>query len=115
MYLHEHTGWTHFVWDDAQVLPLIGQVRFAQGELLGTIRHVGFSAGAKVEADMLANEVVASSRIEGVELDAVKVRSSVARRLGLEDPHGHLDTHDVDGMVSIMMDATKQFDRPLSS
>lgn len=115
MYLHEHTGWTHFVWDDAQVLPLIGQVRFAQGELLGTIRHVGFSAGAKVEADMLANEVIASSRIEGVELDAVKVRSSVARHLGLEDPHGHLDTHDVDGMVSIMMDATKQFDRPLSS
>lgn len=78
MYLHEHTGWTHFVWDDAQVLPLIGQVRFAQGELLGTIRHVGFSAGAKVEADMLANEVIASSRIEGVELDA---RSRYARRL----------------------------------
>ena len=43
MYLHEHTGWTHFVWDDAQVLPLIGQVRFAQGELLGTIRPVSYT------------------------------------------------------------------------
>lgn len=113
MYLHEHTGWTDFTWDSAAVLPLVADVRFAQGKLLGRMSEVGFDIEARTEIRILAEETVASSEIEGVSLDAEKVRSSLARQLGVEDPHGSLDTHDVDGAVSIMLDAVKNFDEPL--
>ncbi|WP_165054081.1 MULTISPECIES: Fic family protein [unclassified Adlercreutzia] len=114
MYLHEHTGWTHFTWDDATVLPLLGEARFAQGELLGSMSGVGFDVKSEVEVQALSGEVVASSRIEGVVLDAEEVRSSVSRQLGLEGFTSATDTRDVDGAVSVMLDATRRFAEPLS-
>ena len=114
MYLHEHTGWTNFSWDNATMLPLLANVRFAQGHLLGSMSKMGFRIEAETERDTLSGEVVASSRIEGIKLDARKVRSSLSRQLGLDDPQDPRDTHEVDGIVSIMLDATRHADEPLT-
>lgn len=114
MYLHQHTDWTSFTWDNSVVLPLAARVRFAQGFLLGALSDVGFAIESEVELDAVTNEVVASSKIEGVVLDADKVRSSVSQQLGLAVPDATLDTRDVDGAVSIIVDATRNFDSPLS-
>lgn len=113
MYLHQHAGWTSLTWDDSVVSPLVARVRFAQGFLLGALSDVGFAIESEVELDAITNEVVASSKIEGVVLDADKVRSSVSQQLGLAVPDAAPDTRDVDGAVSIIVDAARNFDSPL--
>lgn len=114
MYLHEHTDWTKFSWDAVELSPLLREANFARGKLQGLIQHVGFQLEAEMEVDALAGEVVASSLIEGVELDTAKVRSSVSRQLGLKAPGSVDDTRSVDGTVSIMLDATRNCDQPLT-
>lgn len=114
MLLYEHSHWTDFTWDDTVVAPLLSDVRFAQGKLLGRVADLGFTIVSHLEVDALSSEVVASSRIEGVTLDAKAVRSSVARQLGLEDFDRTVSTHAVDGAVSVMLDATQSFARPLT-
>ena len=114
MYLHEHTDWTRFSWDAAELAPLLCEASFARGELRGLMERVGFQLEAEMEVDALAGEVVASSLIEGVELDAAKVRSSVSRQLGLESPEDAEDTRGVDSTVSVMLDATRNFNEPLT-
>lgn len=78
------------------------------------MEHVGFQLETEMEVDALSDEVVASSLIEGVELDAAKVRSSVSRQLGLEAPGSVDDTRNVDEVVSIMLDATRNCDEPIT-
>lgn len=114
MYLHGHENWTHFTWDEDAILPLLSDARFAQGKLLGRVRDLGFSLDSEIELATVSEDIVASSRIEGVALDAAQVRSSVARNLGLADYDPALDTQSVDGAVAIMMDATRHFDEPLT-
>ncbi|NHM14945.1 Fic family protein [Xiamenia xianingshaonis] len=114
MYLHEHDNWTRFTWDDRAVAPLLSGVRFLQGRLLGRVSGLGFSLDAAIELDAVSGEVVASSRIEGVNLDAAKVRSSVARRLDLGSDGVPRDTRSVDGAVSILVDATQNCRDPLT-
>ena len=106
MYLYEHHDWTQFTWNDDVILPLLGNTRFAQGKLLGRIQDLGFSLESELELSAVCKEVIASSRIEGVSLDAEKVRSSVARNLGLDTYDPDLDTHSVDGAVAVLVDAT---------
>ena len=114
MYLHEHTDWTSFTWDAAAITSLLGRARFAQGLLLGKMADVGLALEESAEIDALTGEIVASSRIEGVVLDADKVRSSVSRQLGLAVSGEVADTRAVDGSVAIMLEATKGSDEPLS-
>lgn len=114
MYLHEHSNWAEFTWDDSILLPLLSDVRFSQGRLLGKIADLGFSLTAEAELDALTDEIIASSKIEGVVLDTLKVRSSVSKQLGIEAPVPAIDTHDVDGVVDAMFDATRNHDAPLS-
>ena len=115
MYLHEHDNWADFTWDAEAVSPLLGDARFAQGKLLGELGSVGFDLSREAELESLCSEVVASSGIEGVRLDAAKVRSSVARRLGVEDIAGAVDTRDVDGAVDVVMDAVGDCGAPLTA
>ncbi len=114
MYLHERDKWTNFTWDAAVVAPLLGDARFDQGNLLGRVAGLGFSVGDRLQLDAVSQEVVASSRIEGQELDPSKVRSSVARQLGLGPCDDSLDTGAVDGAVAVMLDATVNFAAPLT-
>lgn len=115
MLLYEHSHWTDFIWDDAVIAPLLSDVRFAQGKLLGRVADLGFTVDTPLEVDALSSEIVASSRIEGVTLEAKAVRSSVARQLGLDDFDRTVSTHTVDGAVSVMLDATQNFAEPLTS
>ena len=115
MYLHERDNWAEFTWDDRVIAPLLGDARFAQGKLLGRLEDVGFDLSREIEVDSLSAEVVASSSIEGVQLDAAKVRSSVARRLGVDRLAGETDTHVVDGAVDVVLDAVGRRDDPLTA
>lgn len=105
MHLHERENWTDFTWDDRVIAPLLGDARFAQGRLIGKLEDVGFGLSCEIEVDSLSAEVIASSSIEGVQLDAAKVRSSVARRLGVDQLAGDADTQNVDGAVDVVLDA----------
>ena len=115
MYLHERENWADFTWDDRVITPLVGDARFAQGKLLGRLEDVGFDLSCEIEVDSLSDEVVASSRIEGVQLDAAKVRSSVARRLGVDRITAQADTREVDGAVDVVLDAVGRRDDPLTA
>lgn len=114
MYLHERDNWTDFTWDISALSPRLNAVRLAQGKVLGFAQGIGFDVRSGVEVTNITNEIVASSQIEGVELDATKVRSSVSRHLGLESGGLDVDTHDVDGAVSIMLDAVEHFQDPVT-
>lgn len=115
MFLHERKNWTDFTWDDRVVAPLLGEARFAQGKLIGRLEDLGFDLSRELEVDSLCAEVVASSSIEGIQLDAEKVRSSVARRLGVERLVDDADTHNVDGAVDMVLDAVGRRDEPLTA
>ncbi|MEG2533087.1 MAG: Fic family protein [Gordonibacter sp.] len=114
MYLHERKDWTNFTWDDSALAPLVAKVCFAQGLLLGKMSDIGFDLEAAAEADVLSSEVLASSRIEGVALDAAKVRSSVSRQLGIEESEPASDTREADGAVALIFEAVKNCNEPLS-
>ncbi len=114
MLLYEQNHWTEFFWDEQRIAPLLSNVRFAQGRLLGRVSDLGFTIDSDLEVEALSTEVVASSRIEGVALNAQAVRSSVARQLGLEDYDKTLATQSVDGAVAVMLDATQNYSEPLT-
>src|SRR5216684_6649464 len=114
-YIHELAGWPGFTWDSKTLAPLLSGVRLRQGLLLGKMRGYGFASQWTVTLKMLTEETIKSSAIEGVKLDAENVRSSLARRLGLEV--GGLTAYKdrtVDGVVEMMLDATQQFSKPLT-
>ncbi len=114
MYLHELDRWTDFTWDDAALLPLVSRARFEQGRLLGSMQALGFNLDTEAFARVLQSEIASSSIVEGVTLDLAKLRSSVARRLGVNDPTPHLGTHDVDGAVDVALDASLRFAEPVT-
>ena len=114
-YIHELVGWPEFTWDSKTLAPLLSGVRLHQGLLLGKMRGYGFASQWTATLKVLTEETIKSSAIEGVVLDPENVRSSLARRLGLEI--GGLKVHKdryVDGVVEMMLDATQKFKEPLT-
>src|SRR5258708_15561970 len=114
-YIHELIGWPGFTWDAKTLAPLLSGVRLCQGLLLGKMRSYGFASQWTATLKVLTEETIKSSAMEGVVLDPENVRSSLARRLGLEV--GGLKDHkdrNVDGVVEMMLDATQKFKEPLT-
>ena len=114
-YIHELIDWPGFTWDAKTLAPLLSGVRLCQGLLLGKMRGYGFASQWIATLKVLTEETIKSSAIEGVVLDPENVRSSLARRLGLEV--GGLKVHKdryVDGVVEMMLDATQKFKEPLT-
>jgi len=114
-YIHELIDWPGFTWDAKTLAPLLSGVRLRQGLLLGKMRGYGFASQWTATLKVLTEETIKSSAIEGVVLDPENVRSSLARRLGLEV--GGLKVHKdryVDGVVEMMLDATQEFKEPLT-
>ena len=114
-YIHELIDWPGFTWDAKTLVPLLSGVRLRQGLLLGKMRGYGFASQWTATLKVLTEETIKSSAIEGVVLDPENVRSSLARRLGLEV--GGLKVHKdryVDGVVEMMLDATQKFKEPLT-
>src|ERR1700689_3780546 len=83
-YIHELVGWPEFAWDSKTLAPLLSEVRLHQGLLLGKMRGYGFASQWTATLRVLTEETIKPSAIEGVVLDPENVRSSLARRLGLE-------------------------------
>ena len=114
-YIHHLKSWPGFHWNHGQVAELLASVRMEQGRLLGRMEHLGFPLRQEAQLATLTEDVVKSSEIEGEKLNEEAVRSSVARRLGMDA--GGLDKIDrnIDGVVEMMLDATRHFDKPLTA
>lgn len=112
-YIHEIRAWPGFHWDAATLAGPLADVRHRQGRLVGRMEALGFRLRAEATLNSLTEEVVKSSEIEGETLDRRQVRSSIARRLGVDI--GALAPVDryVDGVVEMMLDASQRYERPL--
>ena len=112
--IHQLPGWPHFTWRQDQFVTRLAEVRHRQGKLLGRMESLGFNLQAEASLQTLTLDVLKSSEIEGELLDAGQVRSSIARRLGM-DIAGLVpaDRH-VEGIVEMMLGATQQYRQPLS-
>jgi Fic family protein len=108
-------NWPNLTWDDAKLLPLLADVRYRQGRLLGRMEGFGFRLRAEASLTTLTSDVIKSSAIEGSLLDAAQVRSSIARRLGLDFGGNAQASRDVEGVVEMMLDATQKYAEPLSA
>ncbi len=114
MYIHERDNWTRFRWDASQVSLLQEQVCRKQGMLYGRLSSLGFDSKLRAMAENLTYDVVYSSEIEGVLLNVDQVRSSIARRLGIENVKQTAPSHYVDSVVGVMLEAVQCYDQPLS-
>src|SRR6188508_3208764 len=114
-YIHELADWTVFRWDEGRLAGPLAATRHLQGRLLGQMEALGFSVREEAVLRTLTEDVVRSSEIEGERLDADQVRSSVARRLGMDI--GGLQPADrhVEGVVEMMLDATQQYEQALTA
>ena len=113
-YIWQFPTWPEFRWDSTVLLKLLGDCRFQQGSLLAQMRELGFEVQQQARAEVLIEEALKTSEIEGVRLDMRAVRSSVARRLGLP-PAGMPEVTNLlaDGVVEILLDATQNHGRKL--
>jgi Fic family protein len=114
-FIHENPDWPHLKWDNARLLPLLADVRHRQGLLLGRMEGIGFRLRAEATLTTLTSDVIKSSAIEGAHLDADQVRSSIARRLGLDFGRSVQASRDIEGVVEMMLDATQKFSEPLTT
>jgi len=114
-YIHEHPEWPRLQWEHARLLPLLAEIRHRQGRLLGRMEGLGFRLRAEANLTTLAADVIQSSAIEGEHLDAAQVRSSIARRLGLDFGGGVKASREVEGVVEMMLDATQKYAEPLTT
>jgi len=115
-YIWQNKSWPDFTWNSDLLLKPLGDVRFNQGSLIAQIRELGFDIQQTARADVLVEEALKTSAIEGETLDPDAVRSSVGRHLGIPDA-GFKNVHDqkADGLVQILLDATKNYSQEFTS
>jgi Fic family protein len=114
-YIYQVPDWPRFTWNSRAIAPLLSTVRLNQGLTVGKMRSYGLASRWTATLKVLTEETIKSSAIEGLALDPENVRSSFARRLGLQV--GGLTAHkdrNVDGVVEMMFDATQHFSKPLT-
>lgn len=113
-YIHQLKDWPNFTWDNEVLAEKLALVRHKQGRLIGRMEGLGFALQEQAVLQSLTEEVVKSSAIEGETLNRDQVRSSVARRLGI-DVGGLVATpRGVDGIVELMVNATQKYGQPLT-
>ncbi|KYK78535.1 cell filamentation protein Fic [Aggregatibacter actinomycetemcomitans serotype e str. SA2876] len=113
-YIWQKVNWRQWEYDLPQLLPLLNQAHYQQGLLRGRLLDIGLGEREQICLQALTNSVLKSSEIEGEMLNAQSVRSSLARRLGVNI--GGLTATDraVEGVVEMTLNATEQFDSPLT-
>jgi Fic family protein len=114
-WIHDLPGWPQFTWDSEALEGPLSSVRHKQGRHLGRMEGLGFDLRSEANLSVLTDEVVKSSAIEGEFLDPREVRSSVARKLGLDAAGLPEPGRAVEGVVAMMLDATREYDRPLTA
>jgi hypothetical protein len=114
MWIHEYQNWPNFTWNADALFSKLSEIRYRQGHLLGQMEGLGFELKQEASLNTLTDDVVKSSAIEGENLNPLEVRSSIARRLGIEIAGLAPVSRAVEGMVEMMLDATQQFSKPLT-
>lgn len=114
-YIHELTDWPNLTWDTQALSQALSAVRHKQGRHLGKMEALGFELRTEASVTALTNEVVKSSAIEGEKLDTDEVRSSIARKLGLDVTGLPKPGREVEGVVEMVLDATQDFEQPLTA
>jgi Fic family protein len=113
-YLYQNKDWPHFGWDPERLVPHLSTARYKQGLLLGKMQELGYQLKMEATLAALTEETVKSSAIEGEELNPDSVRSSLARRMGLEAAGTGPVDRNVEGIVEMMLDATEKYASPLT-
>jgi len=114
-YIHEQDSWPNLHWSDERLVEPLAAVRHRQGRLIGHMEALGFPLREEAVLRTLTEDVLKSSEIEGEVLDREQVRSSIARRLGM-DVVGLVESdRNVEGVVEMMLDATQNFAQPLTA
>jgi Fic family protein len=114
LYLYQRKDWPRFEWDAESLVPHLSAARYRQGLLLGKMRELGQVAKQQATLAALTEETVQSSAIEGEELNVESVRSSLARHMGLEAAGTRPADRSVEGIVEMMLDATRKYAQPLT-
>jgi len=113
-YIHQDPDWPGFTWNQSDLAPLLAEVRHEQGLLLGAMRTFGLDTQEQASLTMLTEDAVNTSEIEGEILNRDSVRSSLTRKLGLENAGEVSSSRQVDGLVAVLLDATQKHEAPLS-
>lgn len=113
-YLYQLEGWPKFTWNDRLIAPMLTTLRLRQGRFLGRMESLGFSEQKEAALNSLTLEAVKTSEIEGEILSANAVRSSLARKLGMDIAGLAPSDRRVDGIVEVLLDATGNFAEPLT-
>lgn len=114
IYIHEKDNWTNFTWNEKLVSKKLAETRNLQGRLLGKMESLGFDQQDEAVLNTLTLEIVKSSEIEGEILNLEQVRSSIAKRLGIELAGAIESERHIDGIVEMMLDATQRYDSPIT-
>lgn len=114
-YIHEQDGWPGLRWSDEGLVEPLAAVRHRQGRLIGHMEALGFPLREEAVLRTLTEDVLKSSEIEGEVLDREQVRSSIARRLGMDVVGLIASDRNVEGVVEMMLDATQNFVQPLTA
>ena len=114
VYIHQKKDWPNFKWDSEDIVNLLSEARNLQGRLQGKMEALGFELRNEALLDTLTLDVLKTSEIEGELLNHDQVRSSIARKLGLEITGSVESDRNVDGVVEMMLDATQNCFKPLT-
>lgn len=113
-YIWERSGWPALTWDAEGLSALLAQAAREQGRLLGKMEALGFDLRSEAHLLTLTDDIVKSSEIEGMKLDTRQVRSSIARRLGMDAAGFVPADRNIEGVVEMMLDATSNYAEPLT-
>jgi len=113
MYIYQYENWPKFTWDEEEIQVILGKVRHLQGKIFGQMSVLGFSIKEETLLSTLTLDVLKSSEIEGEKLNYEQVRSSIAKKLGLDYNDSIYPSRDVEGVVEMMLDATQKYGESL--
>jgi Fic family protein len=114
MYIHERQEWPVFTWNEAVLSGRLAEVRYEQGRLLGQMDSLGFETREEASLRILTQDAVNTAEIEGETFNPRSVRSSIARKLGLEEAGATTSDRRVDGLVEVLVDATRNYRNALT-
>jgi len=114
-FIHQSDNWPNFSWKLEEFINLLSEVRNLQGRIMGRMESLGFDLRNEATLETLTLDVLKSTEIEGEYLNPDQVRSSIARRLGLEIAGSVESDRNVDGVVEMMLDATQNCFNPLTA
>ncbi len=115
MFIHELSDWPSFNWSEEHIAEPLAAISRQQGRLLGHMEALGFNLRQEANLQVLTEDVLKTSEIEGERLDSEEVRSSIARRLGIDIGPLKPADRNVEGVVEMMLDATRRYSQPLTA